>query len=118
MSAGALFRIAYGVGAIAVPDLMSRQLAPDIRGHPAGRMNLRGFGGAQTAIGSFTAYAAVVEPRLARAAIGLNLVTDALDSAVSALEWRARGRADRVVAGGVVLNVSGLALGSAALRSL
>jgi hypothetical protein len=118
MGAGALFRIVYGLGAIAAPDAMSRFWAPDIRGHPAGRMNLRGFGGAQLGIGSFTAYAVAVEPRLARPAIGLNLATDAFDSAVSALEWHDRGRADRVVVGGVVLNVVGLALGAAALRSL
>jgi hypothetical protein len=117
MTAGGLFRMAYGLGAILAPDAMSLRLAPDIRNHPAGRMNLRGFGGVQTALGGFTIWAAG-DPRHARPALGLNLAADVLDSVVSAMEWRDRGRADRVVVGGVLLNVAGVATWAAALRGL
>ena len=45
LALGSLFRLAVGTGYLATPEGMAhRQLAPDIRGHPDGRMSTRGFG--------------------------------------------------------------------------
>src|SRR5437879_4281265 len=98
---GSVGRLAYGMGAMLAPEWMaSRRLAPSLREHPDARMNLRGFGGAQSAIALYT-LATATNPRRARSLLGLNAAVDALDAGVTLLERRARGEVDRVVAGGV-----------------
>jgi hypothetical protein len=87
---------------------MGGRLAPSLRGHPDPRMNLRGFGGAQSAIAIHTLTTANA-PAGARDALRLNALVDGFDAAVSLLERRDRGRFDEMAAGGVAINVLGLA---------
>jgi hypothetical protein len=116
---GSAARLAYGAGAMLAPEAMAeRRLAPRLHGKPDPRMNLRGFGGAQSAIALYTLWM-IRTPDGARRALALNFATDGLDTVVSALEGRARGRIDRMVAGGVAVNLLGLvwtALAAGGLR--
>ena len=116
--AGSAARLAYGLSAVLAPEWMSGRLAPRILGHPDPRMNLRGFGGAQSAIAIYTLTAATT-PDGARRVLRLNALVDALDTVVSLLEWRDRGEFDQMAAGGVAVNIAGLsvsAIAAAALR--
>jgi hypothetical protein len=115
--AGSGARLAYGLGAMLAPEWMDGRLAPTLQGHPDPRMNLRGFGGAQSAVAVYTL--AMTRTREgARSALALNALVDGCDAVVSALEIRARGRVDRAGGGGVVLNVAGLACWAAAAALL
>src|SRR6059058_3622808 len=106
--AGSVARLAYGLGAMLAPEWMAaNRLAPSLRGHPDPRMNLRGFGGAQTGIALYT-IATATTPERARTVLRLNLLVDAFDAGVSALEIRDRGRVDLMAAGGVFVNVVAL----------
>jgi hypothetical protein len=104
---GSIARLAYGAGAMLAPEWMAEHLAPSLQDHADPRMNLRGFGGAHTAIAVYT-LAVSRSPDRARTVLGLNALADTLDAGVSLLEWRARGKVDPVVAGGVAINVAGL----------
>src|SRR5437764_766703 len=98
---GSVVRLAYGTGAAIAPSTMSRRrLAPRIYDMPDPRMNLRGFGGALSAIALYT-IASARSPERARSLLWLNALTDTCDTAVSLLELRARGKLDRVVVGGL-----------------
>jgi hypothetical protein len=117
--AGSAARLAYGLCAVIAPEWMGGRLAPRILGHPDPRMNLRGFGGAQSAIAIYTLMATTT-PDGARRVLRLNVLVDALDTVVSLLEWRDRGEFDRMAAGGVAVNIAGLsvsAIAAAALRT-
>jgi hypothetical protein len=80
-------------------------------------MNLRGFGGALSAIALYT-LASARSPERARSLLWLNALTDLCDTAVSLLELRARGKLDRVVAGGIGINLTALAWWTVATRTL
>ncbi len=111
-------RLAYGLGSMLVPEWMAaNRLAPTLRDHPDPRMNLRGFGGAQSAIALFT-LAKSRSRAGARGVLGLNVLVDAFDAGVSVLEIRDRGRVDATAAGGVVFNVTFLALWAATAAAL
>lgn len=115
---GGTARLAYGLACVLAPEWMGGRLAPSLRGHPDPRMNLRGFGGAQSAIALYTLTTATSEAG-ARDVLRLNFLVDGMDAAVSLLEWRDRGKLDDMAAGGVAINVAGLtcwALARAALR--
>jgi hypothetical protein len=99
------------------PAWMEKHAAPSSHGQADPRMNLRGFGSAHVAIAVHTLTAARSREG-ARTVLGLNALVDALDTTVSLLEWRARGKLDPVVAGGVVLNLAGLTCWSAAAAAL
>lgn len=115
---GSLARLAYGLGSMLAPEWMARhRLAPTLRNHPDPRMNLRGFGGAQAGIALYTLASAATWDR-ARAALGLNVLVDAFDAGVSALEVRDRGRIDRMAGGGVLVNVVALTVSAATARAL
>ena len=114
---GSIGRLAYGVGAMAAPERMAGRLAPTLRGHPDPRLNLRGFGGAQSGIALYTLIESA-SPAGARRVLRLNAVVDAFDALVSAAEWRDRGELQRVVAGGIAVNVASLLIWSAAARAL
>jgi hypothetical protein len=104
---GSAARLAYGVASVLAPEWMGGRLAPTLRGHPDPRMNLRGFGGAQSAVAVYTLTTATTHAG-ARDALRLNMLVDGFDAAVSLLEWRDRGRLDLMAAGGIALNVAGL----------
>lgn len=114
---GSAGRLAYGAGAMLAPEWMAGRLAPTLRGHPDPRMNLRGFGGAQSGVAIYT-LAMTTTRRRARSALALNALVDTFDAGVSLLERRARGELDRVVAGGVAVNVIGLVCWSSAALAL
>ena len=114
---GSVARLAYGAASVLAPERMDGTLAPSLHGRPDPRMNLRGFGGAQSAIAVYT-LATARTPRGARSALLLNALTDAFDTGVSLLERRDRGRFDRIVAGGVGVNVAGLLCWGAAAVAL
>lgn len=114
---GSTARLAYGLGAMLAPEWMGGRLAPELRGHPDPRMNLRGFGGAQSAIAIYSLTAATT-PARARSLLRLNVLVDALDAGVSLLERRDRGRFDQMAAGGVAVNLAGLACWTSALAAL
>ena len=114
---GSIGRLAYGVGAMAAPERMAGRLAPTLRNHPDPRMNLRGFGGAQSGIALYTLIEAA-SPAGAQRVLRLNAVVDAFDALVSAAEWRDRGELQRVVAGGIAVNVASLLIWSAAAVAL
>ena len=103
---GSAARLAYGVGCVLAPGWMSDRLAPAVRDAEA-RMNLRGFGGAQSGIALYTLATARTEGG-ARSALVLNALVDGFDAVVSTLEIRDRGRLDILGAGGVAVNVAGL----------
>lgn len=105
---GSSTRLAYGLGAVLAPEWMSGRLAPRLHGRPDPRMNLRGFGGAQSGVAIYTLMAAT-NPDDARRVLRLNAIVDTLDTVVSLLEWRDRGEFDDMAAGGVAVNVAGLA---------
>jgi len=94
-----------------------RPLAPSVHEIPDPRMTPRGFGGALSAIALYT-LAGARSPARARSLLWLNAVTDACDAAVSLLELRARGKLDRVVVGGLCINVTALAWWTLASRTL
>lgn len=99
------------------PEWMAEHAAPTLQGHADSRMNLRGFGGAHTGIAVYTLAVARTHAD-ARTVLGLNVLVDLLDTVVSLLEWRARGKLDPSVAGGVALNVAGLVCWSTAAAVL
>ena len=115
---GSTGRLAYGLASVVAPEWMGGRFAPSLRGHADPRMNLRGFGGAQSAIALYTLTAATSKAR-ARDVLRLNALVDGMDAVVSLLEWRDRGKLDQMAAGGVAINIAGLtcwALAHAALR--
>ncbi|HEX8065644.1 MAG TPA: hypothetical protein VF520_03855 [Thermoleophilaceae bacterium] len=114
---GSGFRLAYGLGAVLAPEWMGGRLAPRVHGRPDPRMNLRGFGGAQSGVAIYTLMAAT-SPEDARRALRLNAIVDALDTVVSLLERRDRGRFDEMAGGGVAVNIAGLACWSIAAVAL
>src|SRR4051794_277039 len=116
--AGSVARLAYGLGAMLAPEWMAaNRLAPSLQGHPDPRMNLRGFGGAQSGIALYTLATSRTREG-ARAALGLNVLVDAFDACVSALEIRDRGRVDRMGAGGVLVNVTAVVWSLVEARAL
>jgi hypothetical protein len=115
MTIGGLGRLAYGIPSLLAPDWMARnRLAPELHGEADPRLCLRGFGGVQTTLGTFTLLARR-SPALRRPAALLNMGADTADLSAGALEWVARGRCDRTVAGSLAVNLFGLALGTLAL---
>src|SRR5207248_9293620 len=115
---GSLVRLTYGIGAAVTPaGMCRRRLAPRIHHTPDARMNLRGFGGALSAIALYT-LASASSPRHARSLLWLNAITDACDTAVSLLELRSRRRLDRVVLGGLAVNLTALTWWTVAARLL
>ena len=114
---GSAARLAYGLGAVLVPEWMGGRLAPSLRGHADPRMNLRGFGGAQCAVALYTLTTATSQAR-ARDLLRLNALVDGFDAVVSLLEWRDRGRLDVTAAGGVALNIAGRTCGALAHAAL
>jgi hypothetical protein len=118
LTLGSLFRLAVGVGYLAGPDEMARrQLAPDIRGHPNGRMSTRGFGALHLGIALGTLRAAARDEGCRDAAV-LNLICSLGDSAATLLERGDRGRWDRVVLGSVPVDVLDVMWWANALRYL
>jgi uncharacterized protein YjeT (DUF2065 family) len=114
--AGALLKVAYGVGSMFAPEWMSRrELAPDARGHPDSRMNLRGLGGYVLAVGGVTLWTAV-SGRDLRPALALNLAIDSADTVVGLLEWRDRGHLDKAALGGIGVPGFGVAVWLTARR--
>jgi hypothetical protein len=114
---GSIVRLAYGVGAMLAPEWMAGRLAPTLQKHADPRMNLRGFGGAQTGIALYTLVTATTRQR-AKTLLGLNVLVDALDAGVTLLERRDRGVLDRMVAGGAAVNVAALLWWAAAAKGL
>jgi hypothetical protein len=115
MTIGGLGRLAYGLPSLLAPEWMARsRLAPQLHGEADPRLCLRGFGGLQVTLGTFTLLARR-SPPLRRPASLLNLGADTADLSAGALEWVARGRCDRTVAGSLAINLFGLGLGALAL---
>jgi hypothetical protein len=109
-------RLFYGLGCVFAPQHVAGRLAPTARGADS-RMNLRGFGGAQSGIAVYTLAAARTKAG-ARSALLLNALVDGFDAGVSTLEIRDRGGIDAVAAGGVAVNVLGLACWTTAALAL
>lgn len=114
---GSSARLAYGLAAVLAPEWMSGRLAPRVHGRPDPRMNLRGFGGAQSGVAIYTLLAAT-NPDDARRVLRLNAIVDALDTVVSVLERRDRGKFDEMAGGGVAVNVAGLTCWTIAAAAL
>src|SRR3712207_6932869 len=95
---GSAARLAYGLGCVLAPEWMGGRLAPTLRGHADPRMNLRGFGGAQSGVALHTLKESAT-PEGARTVLRLNMLVDGFDCVVSLLEWRDRGRLDDMAAG-------------------
>ncbi len=118
MVAGSLIRLSYALGALLAPDAMSaRRLAPDVRGHAAGRMDFRAFGGLHVNIALLTLRAAVLNHDT-ELALRLNIGCELSDLATTLLEWRDRGGPDRILLGSAVVASAGLATWTTALRNL
>jgi hypothetical protein len=118
LALGSLFRLAVGAGYLAAPEGMAkRQLAPDIRGHPDGRMSTRGFGALHLGVGIGTLRASARNQGCREVAV-LNLVCALGDTAATLLERRDRGRWERVVLGSVPVDVIDVAWWTNALRCL
>ena len=109
-------RVLYGLGCILAPQHVAGRVAPTVRGADS-RMNLRGFGGAQSGIALYTLATARTREG-ARSALLLNALVDGFDALVSTLEIRDRGGVDVVAAGGVAVNVLGLACWTTAALAL
>jgi uncharacterized protein YjeT (DUF2065 family) len=105
LAVGSLLRLAVGVGYLIAPDGMARRrLAPDIVGHPDGRMSTRGFGALHAGIAVGTLRAAVRNEGCREVAV-LNLVCALGDTAATVLERQARGGWERVVLGSVPVDL-------------
>ena len=118
LAAGSLVRLAVGAGYLAGPEWMARkELAPDIRGHPDGRMSTRGFGALHVGIAIGTLRAAARNQGCREAAL-LNLGCALGDTTATLLERRARGRWDAVVAGSVPVDLVDVGWWANALRYL
>jgi hypothetical protein len=116
LGVGSLFRLAVGVGYLGKPDAMARRgLAPDVRGHPDGRMSTRGFGALHIGIAVATLRGAVRDEGCRELAV-LNLICALGDAAATLLERRARGRWEAVVLGSVPVDVLDAAWWTNALR--
>jgi hypothetical protein len=116
LALGSLFRLAVGAGYLAKPEAMARrQLAPDIRGHPDGRMSTRGFGALHFGIAIGTLRAAV-RNKGCREIAQLNLICALGDTAATLLERRDRGRWEPVVLGSVPVDLVDVAWWANALR--
>ena len=114
--AGALLKVAYGVGSMLAPEWMSlREFAPEVRGHPDSRMNLRGLGGYVLGVGGVTFWTAL-SGRDLRPLLALNLAIDSADTVVGLLEWRDRGRLDKAALGGIGVPGFGVAVWLTARR--
>src|SRR2546421_12127945 len=116
LALGSVFRLAVGAGYLAAPEGMARgQLAPDIRGHPDGRMSTRGFGALHMGIAVATLRAAARNESCRELAV-LNLACALGDTAATLLERRARGEWEPVVLGSVPVDVVDVAWWTHALR--
>jgi hypothetical protein len=115
---GSLLRLAVGAGYLATPEAMARsRLAPDIRGHPDGRMSTRGFGALHLGI-ALASLRAAARQQACRELAALNLACALGDTAATLLERRDRRAWDRVVLGSVPVDVVDLAWWTNALRYL
>jgi hypothetical protein len=115
---GSLFRLAVGAGYLVAPEHMSRKgIAPDVRGHPNGRMSARGFGALHVGIAAATLRAAVRGEGCREFAL-LNLGCGLGDTVATVLERRDRGSWDPVVAGSVPIDVLDVAWWTNVLRRL
>jgi hypothetical protein len=118
LALGSLLRLAVGAGYLATPEQMvNHQLAPDIRGHPDGRMSTRGFGALHLGIAIGTLRAATRNKGCRELAV-LNLVCALGDTAATLLERRDRGSWERVVLGSVPVDVVDVAWWINVLRYL
>jgi hypothetical protein len=115
---GSLFRLAVGAGYLAIPEGMAgHQLAPDIRGHPDGRMSTRGFGALHLGIAIGTLRAATRNKGCREVAM-LNLLCALGDTAATLLERRERGNWEPVVLGSVPVDAIDVAWWTHALRQV
>ena len=115
---GSLLRCGVGAGYLAAPEAMAgSKLAPDIRGHPDGRMSTRGFGALHLGVALATLRAAA-RRQACREVAALNLACALGDTAATLLERRDRGAWDRVVLGSVPIDVIDVAWWTNALRYL
>jgi hypothetical protein len=80
------------------------RLAPDVRGHPDGRMSTRGFGALHTGIALATLRAAGRDESC-RELVALNLLCALGDTTATLLERRDRETWDRLVLGSVPVDV-------------
>ena len=118
LAVGSLFRFAVGAGYLANPQRMAHhQLAPDIRGHPDGRMSTRGFGALHLGIAMGTLRAAARNQGCREVAV-LNLACALGDTVATLLERRDRGQWDRVVLGSVPVDLADVGWWTNALRYL
>jgi hypothetical protein len=114
VAVGALFRVAYGLGALLAPRFIAGRYAA---AEPDSVMNLRGFGGQHIAVGIFTLISSRSR-ELARPALLLNAGIEVCDAVAGALEVRERGAQDPIAVGGVLLPFVGLTTWLTALRTL
>jgi hypothetical protein len=115
---GGTVHVAYGLGSLLMPERMvSAHYAPDTHGLADPRLLLRAFGGHLLVSGCLT-LAAMRSPRRARSAAVLCLSINAFDVTSAILEFRARGRSDQTVKGGIALSGSGVLTFAAALLVL
>jgi hypothetical protein len=113
---GSLFRLAVGIGYLTKPEMMARhRLAPDIRGHPDGRMSTRGFGALHTGIAVATLRAAARDESCRELAI-LNLGCALGDTVATLLERSDRGAWEPVVLGSLPVDLVDLAWWANVLR--
>jgi hypothetical protein len=116
LALGALFRLAVGAGYLAMPEGVARhRLAPDVRGHPDGRMSTRGFGALHLGIAIGTLRAAARNKGCRDVAV-VNLICALGDTAATLLERRDRGRWEPVVLGSVPVDVVDVAWWTNTLR--
>ena len=109
-------RLAAGVTYLVVPEAMSRRrLAPDIRNHANGRMNMRGFGALHAGVALGTLGAAARD-KSCRELTVLNLACALGDTVATLLERRDRGAWERVVLGSVPVDVIDVLWWTNALR--
>lgn len=116
LAAGSLLRLGVGIGYLAAPEAMaSHRVAPDIRGHPDGRMSTRGFGALHLGVAVGTLRAAARNNGCREVAV-LNLVCALGDTVATLLERRDRDRWERVVLGSLPVDLVDLAWWANALR--
>lgn len=113
---GSLFRLAVGAGYLTMPEAMARhRLAPDIRGHPDGRMSTRGFGALHAGVALGT-LAAAARNKSCRELAVLNLACATGDTVATLLERRDRGAWERTVLGSVPIDLVDVVWWTNALR--
>src|SRR5947209_5228524 len=107
-------RLAWGIGALASPEVMAPRLVPDTEDRPDARLFVRGFAAHQVGVAA-VGLMSIQRNRLQQPAMVLAVGIDALDVLSAVVESLRRHRGDVDTIGGMVFSAAGAATAATAL---